>query len=118
MRSVTSLGNSLQGLLARRWSVAVVFLTACFTLFPHLRFGSDVAAFFEDDFFYYLQIARNFAEHGRSTFDGVTPTNGYHPLWMIVLSLLWRCAGERRFFPALFCLLVLLSVAAGLAAWR
>ncbi len=39
-----------------------------------------------DDSFYYLQIARNLTNSGRSTFDGWSSTNGYHPLWMAVLS--------------------------------
>jgi hypothetical protein len=43
-----------------------------------------------DDAFYYLQIARNLAEIGRSTADGVSNTNGYHPLWMLAMtSLAW-----------------------------
>lgn len=35
-----------------------------------------------DDGFFYLQVARNIVLHGQSTFHGITPTNGYHPLWM------------------------------------
>lgn len=35
-----------------------------------------------DDSFYYLAIARNVAEGYGSTFDRLTPTNGYHPLWL------------------------------------
>lgn len=39
-----------------------------------------------DDAFYYFEIARNFA-HGRgSTFDRLYPTNGYHPLWMLLCA--------------------------------
>ncbi len=38
-----------------------------------------------DDAFYYFEIARNFAEGLGSTFDGINPTNGYHPLWMTIL---------------------------------
>jgi len=38
-----------------------------------------------DDSFYYMQVARNVAEGLGSTFDGVEPTNGYHPLWMWLL---------------------------------
>jgi hypothetical protein len=39
----------------------------------------------QDDAFYYLEIARNiFLGHG-STFDGICQTNGYHPLWMLIL---------------------------------
>lgn len=45
-------------------------------------------ALFQDDFFYYLAIARNMANGGASTFDFIGPTNGYHPLWMLVLTAL------------------------------
>jgi hypothetical protein len=38
-----------------------------------------------EDGFYYFQIARNVTLGLGSTFDGVHPTNGYHPLWMAVL---------------------------------
>ena len=42
---------------------------------------------FEDDVYFYFQIARNILETGRSTFDGIETTNGYHPLWMGILVL-------------------------------
>ncbi|OGG80051.1 hypothetical protein A3A39_03090 [Candidatus Kaiserbacteria bacterium RIFCSPLOWO2_01_FULL_54_13] len=38
-----------------------------------------------DDAFYYFEIARNIAAGLGSTFDSVTPTNGYHPLWLVIL---------------------------------
>lgn len=38
-----------------------------------------------DDAFYYFQIAQNMAHEGRSSFDGLTSTNGYHPLWQWLL---------------------------------
>ena len=41
-----------------------------------------------DDAFYYLQIARNLVETGRSTADGFSVTNGYHPLWMAIEAVL------------------------------
>ncbi|MFK7740563.1 MAG: hypothetical protein AB8H80_09570 [Planctomycetota bacterium] len=34
-----------------------------------------------DDSFYYGAIARELAVSGRSSFDGIVATNGYHPLW-------------------------------------
>ena len=37
-----------------------------------------------DDAFYYFTIGRNIADGAGSTFDGLHPTNGYHPLWMVV----------------------------------
>ena len=40
-----------------------------------------------DDAFYYFQIAYNLAEGKFSTFDGgITQTNGYHPLWMLLIT--------------------------------
>lgn len=43
--------------------------------------GSTVA----DDAYYYFQIARNIGSGFGSTFDGLAPTNGYHPLWLLAL---------------------------------
>lgn len=40
----------------------------------------------EDDFFYYLKVAQNLAHGAGSTFNGIVPTNGYHPLWLLVLA--------------------------------
>ncbi len=40
-----------------------------------------------DDAFYYLQIAKNLAAGKFSTFDGgITRTNGYHPLWLLLIT--------------------------------
>lgn len=40
--------------------------------------------FTRDDAYYYFKVAQNITEGRGSTFDGINPTNGYHPLWMIV----------------------------------
>ena len=41
----------------------------------------------QDDAFYYFQIAFNLAEGKFSTFDGgITRTNGYHPLWLFLIT--------------------------------
>ena len=43
-----------------------------------------------DDAFYYFEIARNLAAGKFSTFDGgVTRTNGYHPLWLLLVTPLY-----------------------------
>jgi len=44
----------------------------------------------EEDGFYYLKIAQHLAAGAGSTFDGVNPTNGYHPLWALILVPLFR----------------------------
>jgi hypothetical protein len=38
-----------------------------------------------DDVFYYLRIADNILTNSISSFDGKSVTNGYQPLWMLVL---------------------------------
>ncbi len=40
--------------------------------------------FMRDDAYYYFKVAQNITEGLGSTFDGINPTNGYHPLWMLV----------------------------------
>lgn len=61
------------------------FLTVLATL---VRYdGYEIAkSFLADDTFYYLHIANNIASGLGSTFDGLSRTNGYHPLWMIVCT--------------------------------
>jgi 4-amino-4-deoxy-L-arabinose transferase-like glycosyltransferase len=39
-----------------------------------------------DDAFYYFSIARHAALDGSISIDGVTVTNGFHPLWLILIS--------------------------------
>ena len=57
------------------------YMLARFDLFNLIR---DVNG---DDSFYYFQIARNLAEGKFSTFDGgITRTNGYHPLWLFLIT--------------------------------
>jgi len=45
--------------------------------------------FSHDDSFFYIKIANNFSLGLGSTFDGVNYTNGYHPLWFIILSIIY-----------------------------
>lgn len=43
-----------------------------------------------DDGFYYLVVARNLAAGLGPTFDGITVTNGFHPLLATILAALYR----------------------------
>ena len=50
--------------------------------------------FLQDDSYFYLQIGRSIAEGHGSTFHGLAPTNGYHPLWMAaVVAAAWTADG-------------------------
>ena len=72
------------------WSL---FLLTGFLLRLFIAWSDILVAFqtsMPDDAFYYFQIARNIARGAGSTFDGLTPTNGYHPLWMVTLVPIYR----------------------------
>jgi len=58
-------------------------VTAAFVLLT-IPFHLKPDNFVVDDGYFYLQIARNIALGQGSTFNGVMPTNGYHPLWMLI----------------------------------
>lgn len=82
-----------------RWLVPLsLLLTASADLFLRFRAGAGFLAYFDDDCFYYLQIARNIAAGHGSTFDGMHATNGYHPLWMLVLVALFKLLPAQRLF--------------------
>ena len=53
-----------------------------------------------DDSFYYFQLARNLAAGQFSTFDGgITQTNGYHPLWLLLITpFYWVMDAETALF--------------------
>ncbi len=78
----------------------------------------DLAALLRDradDAFYYFQIARNLAAGEFSTFDGgITRTNGYHPLWLLLITPMYWVFDERA---ALFAIKVfeILLIAGGAA---
>ncbi len=48
---------------------------------------------FQDDAYYYFLVARHLVSSGQSTFDGITLTNGYHPLWLGIVALQYRLLG-------------------------
>ncbi len=39
-----------------------------------------------DDAFYYIRVAQNVVNGSGSSFDGLHPTNGYHPLWLLIIA--------------------------------
>jgi hypothetical protein len=49
---------------------------------------------FADDAFYYFVVAQHLVRDGKSTFDGFTFTNGYHPLWMALVTLQYKLFGQ------------------------
>lgn len=56
-------------------------------------------SFFADDFYYYLEVAKNFHLKNLLSFDGIHLTNGYHPLWLLLLiGLLKLCRTTNQLY--------------------
>ena len=72
-----------------------------------------------DDGYYYLEIARNIATGNGFTFDGSNPTNGFHPLWQIMLVPIFLMTGSRDLAAvAVTMLQTLLFAASGFMFYR
>jgi 4-amino-4-deoxy-L-arabinose transferase-like glycosyltransferase len=69
-----------------------------------------------DDSFYAFQIAHNIAAGHGPTFDGVTLTNGFQPLYVFMLVPAYKVLGPDRVLPIYYALtlLALMTVATAL----
>ncbi len=72
-----------------RWTpfLIFVFMSGWMILFRPLN--SAVTFSVIDDGMYYQRIAQNIFSKGLCTYDGVTITNGFHPLWLLSLLPLY-----------------------------
>lgn len=52
-----------------------------------------------DDAFYYFKVAQNISLGRGITFDGIAPTNGFHPLWMLVCIPVFALARFDIYLP-------------------
>lgn len=91
--------------LAANWYSAFVWLllllSPALITFPPLVAGDQLyLSTYTDDLFYYLKIAINIVDGNGSTFNQLVDTNGYQPLWqllMVVLEGISRYAGINIF---------------------
>lgn len=72
-----------------------------------------------DDAYYYLKTARNIAAGLGPTFDGIHPTDGFHPLWMGLLVPLAAVApGPQALVRVALALSVALAACSAVLVWR
>lgn len=76
----------LQGSRFKQVSLGLLLLSVAAVTLWQMRAPVHIT---HEDGFYYYEIARNFARGLGSTFDGVNPTNGYQPLWLVMLVPLY-----------------------------
>jgi len=82
------------GVSLARTAAYLSFVLIVAPFFYHLAQGSQAyLGLFEDDYFYYATIADHWLASGKVTYDGATLTNGFHPLWFLVIAALRGLAG-------------------------
>lgn len=106
----------------RNWVAAHKIETFLFllSLLPalYIAFGNPNTIldwYSSDDGFYYFQVARNLAGGLGFTFDGINPTNGYHPLWLLVITPLFFFAQIDLLLPLRLLILLSALIAVGTA---
>jgi hypothetical protein len=106
--------EALQGPMSKAVRLLPVLLLGIYAIVLMARFftpGDLYLSYFEDDYFYYLIVAKNIVLHGMSSFDGIRSTNGYQPLWqMINTGLYWVFRDHRAFFIVLLLVVFLLVI--------
>ncbi len=73
-----------------------------------------------DDAYYYFTIARNLATRGMLSADGITLTNGFHPLWLFLITPIFLLINAQHWL-AVHCALTLSALfdtAAGFLIYR
>ena len=78
---------------------AIYIITAFISLFSVYTFYYNqyaISAFVPDDYFYYTTIADTILQKGMSSFDGITLTNGYHPLYLAIIVVLAFISGSTK----------------------
>jgi len=93
--------------------LAVIALTSLIAL--QFTFGSQMV----DDGYYYLGIARNLSNGQGFTFDGINRTNGFHPLWqMLLVPLFWIFSGNSAAAAAAVVIQSIFFTACGYLLYR
>ncbi len=80
--------------------------------------GNSWMIYFEDDFYYYLKIAQHLAHGSGSTFNGIVATNGYHPLWLLLLTAFSRFSSDPRAIFLFVATMTMISTVATFALAR
>lgn len=73
-------------IISKKAFISIFLIAALGLLFAALPSIQFLINFSHDDSFFYIKTAYNFSAGQGSTFDTINPTNGYHPLWFLILA--------------------------------
>lgn len=105
----------------RRWAklwfeILLVVVVAGFHIYAAVAPANNMMAWYStDDAFYYFKVAQNISEGYGSTFDRISQTNGYHPLWLLVCIPVFALARYDLVLPLRVLILVMAAFNAGTA---
>src|SRR3989304_9952030 len=107
----------------RPYRVDIFFLLLALLPALYIAFGNPNTIldwYNSDDGFLYFQVARNLAAGHGFTFDGINPTNGFHPLWLFLITPIFAFAQMNLLLPLrlLLVLSALLSAACAILIYR
>ncbi len=94
-------------------AAAAFLLRLAFVLW--LRDGYRIVQFLTDDPFYYFQLSSNFIHGNGPSLDGEHLTNGFHPLWMLLISPLFLLKGVNPDLPVKLVLILSAVLSIGAA---
>ena len=91
-------------------SFFIFYPFCCILIFLRLEifYGSDIKAPFTDDFYYYLTTAKNFVNLGLISFDKISITNGFQPLWFFFIVLIFSISKIDIVFNSIIILSIFL----------
>ena len=79
--------------------IALIFIFFVYLFFVWMPIPKLVTYFLVDDAFYYFKTASHISLGNGPTFDGEHMTNGYHPLWMGLLSVIYFFSPDSITLP-------------------
>jgi hypothetical protein len=94
------MGNRQRSPASPRQLALLAVVTTLVIIAVAIRAGGDIRnaarglVLLHDDAYYYTVVARNFATTGEMTFDGISRTNGYHPLWFWIQVAMFKAGGS------------------------
>ena len=98
-------------LVASPWALPALFVTASLLGLGWRLVWSTREDIFADDAYYYTVVARNLVADGHLTFDGVSRSNGFHPLLLYLQAALAALLPEETSPGAFYGWLVGISAA-------
>ena len=107
---------------SRLFEISLIVIVMAIYLYAALAESHSFVTkwFLRDDAFYYFKVAQNITEGRGSTLDGINPTNGYHPLWMLICIPIFSLARFDLILPLRVLVLVsgAISAATGVLLFR